>query len=469
MTNLKTVIGLEIHAELLTKTKIFCSCENSYDKTPNSNICPICTGQPGTLPSLNSEAKKLAIKAGLIFNSKINESSLFERKNYFYPDTPKSYQITQNAKPICECGGIELSNGHYIRINRIQLEEDAAKMTHETLNTFINFNRSGVPLIEIVTEPDLKAEEVGEFIQRIALMLKYAGISEAKMDKGSFRVDVNISISKDGQTGLRVEIKNLNSIKYINEAIKYEIKRQTSLLREGSAISQETRRFDEKRKITLPLRTKEEASDYRYFFDTNLPMVFVSNTELEELRKEIPMMPEERFKLYVIEYRLSENDARTIVSNKLISDFFDSVVILFKNYKLAANFILTEVLKHLKAMGLAQLPFTAKAFAKLLDMISNGLNRSNAKKILKIMFKTGKDPEEIAKEMKLISVYETPNLEKTREVVDQLIESNPELVDKYRNGKTNVLGHFMGKAMSEFTGDPKILAQEFTKKLKKIN
>lgn len=450
-----TVIGLEIHAELSTKTKVFCSCPSEFGGAPNTHICPVCTGQPGALPVLNGAAVEFAVRAGLAFGCSINMYSRFDRKNYFYPDLPKAYQISQLDLPLCLSGSLTLSTGTVVRINRIHLEEDAGKLFHDDYNgvSMADFNRCSVPLIEIVTEPDIKSsEEAAEFVTKIGLYLKYLGVCDAKMQEGSIRADVNVSLKPAGsdRLGERAEIKNMNTIKGIQRAIEYEIKRQSEILEGGGTISQETRRFDDALGTTSPMRSKENANDYRYFPEPDLPAVTFTEEDIERIKSEIPLLPHQRVEKYVNEFSLTEEDARVLTLEKYISDFYDETVKIYPEYRSVANLFLTEVMRRVKDTGEEEIPVSAKDFAIVCEMADKKtVSRNDAKTIIRIMFEEGGDPEKIAEENGFIVTIDHAAID---EYIKKLFSERADLVEDYKNGKTNVFGFFMGQATRALTG-----------------
>lgn len=450
-----TVIGLEIHAELSTKTKVFCTCSAEFGGSPNTHICPVCTGQPGALPIINHAAVEYAIRAGLAFGCEINRYSRFDRKNYFYPDLPKAYQISQLDLPLCINGRVELSTGTVVRINRIHLEEDAGKLIHDDYHgqSWADYNRCSVPLIEIVTEPDMKsAEEAAEFVSKIGLYLKYINVCDAKMQEGSIRADVNISLKEAGsdKLGDRAELKNLNSFRSIQRAIEYEQERQADILDDGGKVVQETRRFDDMTGTTSSLRSKENANDYRYFPEPDILAVTFTDEDIERAKSEIPLLPHQRVEKYVNEYKLTDEDARVITLEKYLSDFYDATVAVYPQYKSVANMFLTEIMRRVKDSDGEEIPFSAENFAKIVEMADkNTVNRNDAKTIIRIMFEEGGEPMEIAKKNNFIVVEDTAAI---AEVVDRLLEEKANLVEDYKNGKTNVFGFFMGQATRALQG-----------------
>lgn len=450
-----TVIGLEIHAELSTQTKVFCTCSAEFGGDPNTHICPVCTGQPGALPIINRAAVEYAVRAGLAFGCDINRYSRFDRKNYFYPDLPKAYQISQLDLPLCINGKVELSTGTTVRINRIHLEEDAGKLLHDDYHgqSWADYNRCSVPLIEIVTEPDMKSpEEAAEFVSKVGLYLKYLNVCDAKMQEGSIRADVNISIKEQGSDvlGERAEIKNLNSFRAIQRAIEYEVERQTEIVNGGGRVEQETRRFDDMTGTTSSMRSKENANDYRYFPEPDVLAITFTEDDIEGIRAEIPLLPHQRAEKYVNEYHLTEEDARVLTLEKYISDFYDETVSVYPEYKSVSNMLQTEILRRVKDSDSEEIPFSAADFAKTVEMADkNTVNRNDAKTIIRIMFEEGGDPTEIAKKNGFIVVED---MNAIAEVVNRLFEERPDLIEDYKNGKTNVFGFFMGQANRALKG-----------------
>ena len=466
------VIGLEIHAEMLTKSKVFCSCANEFGGAPNDRVCPRCSGMPGTLPIVNQNAVTLAARAGFALNCTVNNYSAFDRKNYFYPDLPKAYQITQFEFPICTDGHVKIGNRE-IRINRIHIEEDAGKLVHDDYEgiSMADYNRCGVPLIEIVTEPDFRTiEEVQTFVEDIALRLKYAGVCDARLEQGSLRVDVNISIMPDGSDtfGTRAEIKNLNSVKAIGRAIEYEISRQAEILDAGGKVIQETRRFNDNHGDTKALRSKEEAHDYRYFPEPDIPPVYLSDNDIETIKQSMPEMPADRIERYTKEYHLPEDDARLITADKAFSDFYDAAVKLNPDYKEISNLMLGALNRCLNESGKSALDiiFTPGDLAELAKMSSGSvISKNAAKDILAIMFADGGKPMDIAKERGMIMSNDTSELEK---VVDKVIAENADSVESYKAGNEKILGFLMGQVM-RFAGkgvNPKLAKDILTDKLK---
>lgn len=468
-------MGLEIHAELLTKSKVFCSCSAEFGGEPNTRCCPVCSGLPGTLPVLNRRAVEYIIKAGYVMNCDISRFTKWDRKNYFYPDLPKAYQISQMPRPVCLDGHVDIKvNGEdkTIRINRIHLEEDAGKLTHEDSVSLADYNRCGIPLIEIVTEPDFhSADEVVAFFEKIKLLLQYAGICDCKMEQGSIRCDVNISIAPEGseKLGTRTELKNLNSLKAIAKAIEVEIARQAEILDNSGEIVQETRRFNEAAMETLTMRSKEDAHDYRYFPDPDIPPIIFTEEELADIRATLPEMPEQRMTCYRIEYGISENDAMIIVSDKRVSDFFDEAVSGCKSPKNVASYLVGEFMRrvNLGEIDLDELKFSGKDFAKLVEYLySDKLSQNNAKLILGEMAQHGGSPESIADEQDLWIKEDTEQLSA---VIDEIIASNPKAAEQYRSGDQKVFGFFMGQANKALKGaaSPKAIQEQLIAKLRR--
>lgn len=478
MSSYIPVIGLEIHAELLTNSKVFCTCSAEFGGSQNSRCCPVCTGMPGTLPVINEKAVEYAVKAGFALGCDINKFSVFDRKNYFYPDLPKAYQISQLERPLCINGKvkIETSKGEkIIRINRIHLEEDAGKLVHDDFNavSLADYNRCGVPLIEIVTEPDISsAEEAKAFFEKVSLLLQYAGVCDCKMEQGSLRCDVNVSVMKpeDKEFGTRTECKNLNSLKSITRAIDYEIKRQSRLLDMGYKVVQETRRYNDNRGETTSMRSKEDAHDYRYFPEPDILQVNFTDEMLDNIKAQLPELPYKRVERYVNEYGLSDADAKILVNSKLVSDFFNDSVSAYNNPKSVSSFIIVELLRRVNSgeASMESLPFTAQEFAKLVEMAdTEKVSKNDAKKILRMMIDTGKDAETLAKENGMIIVND---MAKVGEVLDRVFAENAATVEQYKNGETKVFGFLMGQCSKSLRGvcTPKIIKEALEQKLSQV-
>ena len=471
------VIGLEVHAQLKTKTKIFCGCSTEFGKPPNANTCPVCTGMPGVLPVLNKQVVTFAIKAALATHCKINQESRFDRKNYFYPDLPKGYQISQYAVPIAEHGFLEIETETFsqkkIGITRIHMEEDAGKLIHDPARarSMVDLNRTGVPLIEIVSEPDIRtAQEAGAYLRKLHSILKYIDVCDGNMEQGNFRCDANISLRPRGQKefGTRAELKNLNSFKNVEKAISYEIERQAYVLEEGSQVIQETRLWDPSKNKTTSMRGKEEAHDYRYFPDPDLVPLIVDDKWIQEVEKGLPELPDEKHSRFTKEYKLKDYDAKVLTSSIELANFFEKTAAPLKNKKQAANWVMTTLLGMLNTKGItiSKSPVNAPAFSKLLQMIEDKkINATAAKTVFEEMVETLKDPESIVKEKGLEQVSDSSELEA---MVRDVIAENPDEAAAYKNGKTKLFGFFMGRIMKKTRGkaDPKIVTQLLKNNLK---
>ena len=479
----KVTIGLEIHAELKTNTKMFCSCKNDPDeKRPNFNICPVCSAQPGTLPVANEEAIKKVIKTGLALHCKIAENSKFDRKNYFYPDLPKGYQISQYDQPLCEGGYLEVE-GHKIRITRIHLEEDTGSLMHPEGADYslVNLNRAGVPLMELVTEPDITSgKEAREFAQELQMILKYLGVSDANMEKGQMRVEVNISISKNDKLGTKVEIKNLNSFKVVEKAVDFEIKRQEEILEAGEKIVQETRGWHDKKEITFSQREKEEAHDYRYFPEPDLPLMHFDKNYIKEVELGMPELPEEKRERFKKEFGLDEKSVEFFVVNKDLSEYFEKVVSEFEEWtteeekgeahkkvsKLVANYLISDVQGLLggKEFVEAEFKITPENLAEFVKMIYKGeISSKVAKMVVVDMFNTGSDPSEVVDNNNWRQMSDDSELEK---IIKEVMAKNPKAIEDYKAGKQNSLQFLAGQVMAVTRGTAKPdKVQELLKKL----
>ncbi len=473
----EVVMGLEVHAELSTKTKIFCSCPTKFGAEPNTQVCPICMAMPGTLPKLNEKVVEYAVKAGLATNCKISKDSKMDRKNYFYPDTPRAYQISQYDKPLCENGYIEIETSQgkkKIGITRIHIEDDAGKLDHDDLKggALVDLNRAGVPLIEIVSEPDFRSiEEVDAYLKKLKSILEYIEVSDCKMQEGSFRADVNTSIRKIGekQFGTRTEMKNMNSFRSITRALEYEINRQVEIIDNGGKIYQETLRWDEVSGKTFSMRDKEDAQDYRYFPEPDLVLIKLSDEYIENIKKSLPEMPESRKQRYLVDYKLSEKDAGIITSSKYLSDLFEKAGEICGNYKAVNNWIISDISRILNEteMDAIEIPFDASQLAKLVISIDKGtISSSIGKKVLVELFENPRDPENIIKEKGWIQISDEGAI---KEVVLKIIEANPQSVIDFKAGKDRALGFLVGQAMKETKGkaNPQMLNKMFLEELKK--
>jgi len=475
-------IGLEIHIELKTKTKMFCGCLNDPDeKHPNLNICPICLAHPGTLPTINKKAVEAVLKLGLTLNSKIPEISKFDRKNYFYPDLPKGYQISQYDKPLVVGGKL---NG--VKITRIHLEEDTGRLTHNDYNddndndknshshrqkssySLVDFNRAGIPLMELVTEPDIESgKEAVAFAKELQLILRYLEISDADMEKGQLRVEVNLSISKNSVLGTKVEIKNLNSFKAVEESIDYEIKRQSEILEKGEMVKQETRGWDDIKKRTVPQRTKEEAHDYRYFPEPDLPPLDLTKFNLEELKISVPELPVQKRARFEKEYGLLANQTEILIEDRGLAQYFEESAselrtkLPIPDYQLLLNYFSSDMrgLMNEQKITVKELNITPENFADLIVLLSKGeISSRLAKDILKEMFLTGLDPKQIIQQKGLTQISDDAIIER---IIEEITRENPKAVEDYKKGQKNALQFLIGQAMKKLKGraDPKILKE----------
>ena len=472
----EVIIGLEVHVELSTKTKIFCSCPTEFGGAPNTHICPICMAMPGTLPVLNEKVVEYAVKAGLATNCEISRNSKNDRKNYFYPDTPRAYQISQYDKPLCEHGYIEIeTNGDKkkIGITRIHIEDDAGKLNHDDFGgeTLVDLNRAGVPLIEIVSEPDLRnAEEVEKYMKKLKSILEYIEVSDCKMQEGSFRGDINVSVHKPGEPfGTRTEMKNMNSFRSIVRAIEYEVERQIDILEEGGKVEQESLRWDDVSGKTFSMRDKEDAEDYRYFPEPDLVAIKLSEEYIENIKNTLPELPESRKERYLKQYELSEKDVNIITASKYLSDLFESSIKECNNPKAVNNWIISDISRILneKEMEAIDIPFTGEQLGKLVILIDKGtISSSIGKKVLTELFETPKNPEDIIKEKGWIQISDEGAI---KEVVMKILEANPQSIADFKAGKDRALGFLVGQAMKETKGkaNPKMLNEMFLEELKK--
>ena len=472
----EVVIGLEVHAELSTKTKIFCSCPTEFGAAPNTHVCPICMAMPGTLPVLNEKVVEYAVKAGLATNCEISRDSKNDRKNYYYPDLPKSYQISQFDKPLCEHGYIEIETSEgkkKIRLLRIHIEEDAGKLNHDDFGggSLVDLNRAGVPLIEMVSEPDLRsAEEVEEYLKKLKSILEYIEVSDCKMQEGSLRADVNVSVHKPGTPfGTRTEMKNMNSFRSITRAIEYEIDRQIDVLEDGGKVEQETLRWDDVSGKTFSMRDKEDAQDYRYFPDPDLVAIKLSEEYIENIKKTLPELPESRKERYLKEYELSEKDANIITASKYLSDLFESAIKVCNNPKAVNNWFISDISRILNETETEPIaiPFDGNQLGKLVILIDKGtISSSIGKKVLTELFENPRDPEDIIKEKGWIQISDEGAI---KEVVSRILEANPQSIADYKAGKDRALGFLVGQAMKETKGkaNPKMLNEMFLAELNK--
>lgn len=465
MTKYITVIGLEVHAELKTKTKAFCSCSTAFGSTPNTHVCPVCLGMPGALPVLNKKVVDFAIKAGLALNCDIQKYNKFDRKNYFYPDLAKNYQISQFDKPICLGGHIDikLSNGEgkRIGITRIHMEEDAGKLNHSgaTINTSdssaVDYNRAGVPLIEIVSEPDMRsAEEARAYMENLKAILEYTDVCDCKMQEGSLRCDANISIMPEGakEFGTRAEIKNLNSFRALERAINYEVERQKEVIEDGGQVVQETRTWDEANGVTLSMRSKEEAHDYRYFPEPDLVPVQLDDAWIERIRETLPELPAQRQERLMKEHGLPEYDASQIVSSKAMAEYFDEAVKNAKDSKAVSNWMLGDVSAYMNNEGItiAEFKVTPAYLAELVNLIKDGVLSSKlAKKVFAEMVKEDEAPKALVKKLGLEQVSDEGAILK---LVEETLAENPQSVADYKAGKDKAIGFLVGQIMKKSRG-----------------
>lgn len=468
MQDYDIVIGLEVHAELKTKSKVFCSCKNQFGSLPNTNCCPVCVGLPGALPILNKKAVELVIKAGLTIDSEINDLAVFERKNYFYPDLAKAYQISQLVRPICIGGHIDLKKRR-VRINRIHLEEDAGKLVHSTqaIGTLIDYNRGGVPLMELVTEPDISsADEAVEFLTKLRQRYIFADVAECKMEQGGMRCDVNISVKPKGSNvlGERTEMKNLNSFKSVHRAITYEANRQIEILKNGGKITQETRKWDDNHGKSISMRKKETSQDYRYFPDPDLLAVEISREEVETIRKSLPMMPEQLKERYIKDYGLSEYEADIITKDRDTVNYYNKAITLYKNPKIVTNWLLTDILSKIKDEQDSQIKISPEDLAKILTLLGQAkISRTVAKDIFAKVWEEGADVDELAKTM-----GGSVDDESLKNIIKNIVENNQKAVDDYHTSDTpeKVFRWFVGQVMKETKG--KANAQTAEKIIKEL-
>ena len=460
MKQYETVIGLEVHVELATRTKIFCGCSTAFGGAPNTHTCPVCTGMPGSLPVLNKKVVEFALKAGLATNCHINQYCKFDRKNYFYPDNPQNYQISQLYLPICHDGWVEIQTSagkKKIRIHEMHMEEDAGKLIHDEWEdcSLVDYNRSGVPLIEIVSEPDMRsAEEVIAYLEKLRCTMQYLGVSDCKLQEGSMRADVNLSIRQVGSDtfGTRTEMKNLNSFKAIARAIEGERERQIELLEMGRPVVQETRRWDDNKESSHAMRSKEDAKDYRYFPDPDLPPIHISDQWIQDTKSQLPEFREEKQQRYQKEYGLPAYDAEILTESRHLADLFEETATLSGNPKKTANWFMGEVLRLVKEKGMEpeKVHFSAKHLADLLDMVEKKqVSAQNAKRVFEKVFDQDIDPVVYIEEKGLKIVEDTGLLKST---VTRILDENPEPLAQLLEGKDKVMGYFVGLIMKELKG-----------------
>ncbi|WP_288782008.1 Asp-tRNA(Asn)/Glu-tRNA(Gln) amidotransferase subunit GatB [uncultured Dialister sp.] len=478
----EAVIGLEVHTELQTKTKIFCSCRTSFGADPNTNVCPVCLGLPGVLPVLNKKVLEYAVRAGLALNCEISRFSKFDRKNYYYPDLPKNFQTSQFDLPICEHGYLDVEvegEKRRIRITRAHMEEDAGKLVHHGTSitdsdySLVDYNRTGTPLLEIVSEPDMRsAKEAVAYMEKMRAILQYVGISDCRMEEGSLRCDANVSVRPVGQKelGTKTEIKNINSFKGVERAIEYEAMRQAELLEDGGKVVQETRTWDEKEGVTKSMRTKEEANDYRYFPEPDLVPFTVSDEYIENIRKSLPELPDARKERYMKEFGLSSEDAVFMTNDKATADYFEAAVDAGADPKACVNWLMGEFASQLSTDGIeiAKAPVSAENLAVLLKLISKGtISGKIAKKVFATMWKEGGNPEEIVKTQGLVQISDTAELSK---LVDEVVGKNPKAVEDFKAGKKKAVGALVGQIMKATKGkaNPRVINELLNKKLQSL-
>ena len=456
----ETVIGLEVHVELATKTKIFCGCSTAFGGAPNTHTCPVCTGMPGSLPVLNRQVVEYALAVGLAPNCGINQYCKFDRKNYFYPDNPQNYQISQLYLPICHDGWVEIEGTFgkkKVGIHEIHMEEDAGKLIHDEWDdcSLVDYNRSGVPLIEIVSEPDMRsADEVIAYLEKLRLIIQYLGASDGKLQEGSMRADVNLSVREMGapEFGTRTEMKNLNSFKAIARAIEWERKRQIELLEEGKRVIQETRRWDDNKEASYAMRSKEDAHDYRYFPDPDLTPVVISDEWLDEVRKRQPELRTEKLLRYEQEFQIPRYDAEILTGSKPMADLFEATTAICKKPKEVSNWLMVEAMRLLKEqeMDPEEIKFSPENLAKLIQLVDNGtINRTVAKNVFEEIFTSDIDPEVYVEEKGLKVVNDEGALRKT---VEDIVAANPQSVEDYHNGKQKAMGFLVGQTMRAMGG-----------------
>lgn len=478
------VIGLEIHIQLMTKAKMFCHCSTDYiGKEPNTNTCPVCLGLPGSLPVLNKKVLEFAIRTAVAFNCKINQISRFHRKNYFYPDLPKAYQISQFDIPLGVNGYMEISlleskEKHRIGITRVHIEEDAGKLVHEgniasSSYSLVDYNRCGIPLAEIVTEPDFcSSEEARIFLVKLRSIVQHLGVCDGNMEEGSMRCDANISLrdAKTGALGTKVEIKNINSFKAVKKALQFEVDRQKRLLAEGEKIVQETRHWDESKNVTVSMRSKEEAHDYRYFPEPDLLPIKVDIKMIDKIRKSLPELPEARRERFIKNYQIPEYDAEILTSSKALGDYYEKTTSLYSSSKVLSNWIMGELMRYLneEKIEIDESPISPEKLVEMLKLIDKGvISGKMAKDVFEKMFKTGRDASQIVKESGITQITDENEL---FEVIDNVIKGNPKSVDDFNQGKEKALNFLVGQVMRSTKGraKPDFVFKAIKQRIKKI-
>ncbi|UCD77542.1 MAG: Asp-tRNA(Asn)/Glu-tRNA(Gln) amidotransferase subunit GatB [Desulfobacterales bacterium] len=469
------VIGLEVHAQLKTKTKIFCACSTSFGAPPNTHVCPVCLGMPGVLPVLNKKVVDYTLRMALATNCQISAESRFARKNYFYPDLPKGYQISQYELPIAQHGYVDIEmNGsrRRIGITRIHMEEDAGKLGHDPGRpvSMVDFNRTGVPLIEIVSEPDLRsAEEAGVYLRQLRSIVRYLGICDGNLEEGSFRCDANVSIRPEGseKLGTRTELKNLNSFRHVEKALQYEIDRQREVLVDGGQVVQETRLWDPEKNKTISMRGKEEAHDYRYFPDPDLLPLVIDDGWIESIKKSLPELPDQKKKRFMDHFELPAYDAELLTSDRELADYFENCVRIFPQPKTVSNWVMGSLLALLNAMDktIRESPVSAENLAGLLELVQAGvISGKIAKTVFDEMAQTGKAAQQVVEEKGLVQITDTDAID---DVISKVVTDNPKEVEAYKKGKTKLLGFFVGQVMKETRGkaNPKLVNEILKEKL----
>ncbi len=474
----EAVIGLEVHAQLLTDTKIFCGCSTKFGSAPNTNVCPVCLGQPGVLPVLNKKVVEYTVLMGLATNCTVNRKSIFARKHYFYPDLPKNYQISQYEEPICEYGHItiDLKDGtkKKIGITRIHMEEDAGKSIHDQdFDTLIDLNRTGTPLMEIVSEPDIRTpEEAYLYLTKLKQILTYLGICDGNMEEGSLRCDANISVRLKGETkfGTKTEVKNMNSFRNVERALAFEIERQIDLLEDGKEIIQQTLLWDADSNVAQPMRSKEEAHDYRYFPDPDLMPVVIEDKMLDEIKKQMPELPDAKKNRFIEKFALPSYDAEILTSSRELADYYEKILTVTSDYKSASNWVMTEVLKVVneEKIDITDFPVSPENLGKLIELINNKtISGKIAKDVFTEMLKSNRDPETIVKEKNLVQITDSSEIES---IVEKILSNNQKQVEEFLSGKEKVLGFLVGQIMRETKGkaNPQIVNDILRDKLSSL-
>jgi aspartyl-tRNA(Asn)/glutamyl-tRNA(Gln) amidotransferase subunit B len=471
----EAVIGLEVHAQMLTDSKMFCGCSTKFGSEPNSQTCPVCIGMPGVLPVINKRALEFAIKTGFAMNCKISSYSRFARKNYFYPDLPKGYQISQYELPICEAGFIEIvvdGEAKKIGITRIHMEEDAGKNIHEGGGnySFVDLNRAGVPLMEIVSEPDIRSpKEAVEYMKKLRTILRYLGVCDGNMEQGSLRCDANVSVRPVGQKefGIRTEVKNINSFKFVEKALEYEIKRQIKVAEDGGKVIQETRLWDSNKGITESMRGKEEAHDYRYFPEPDLVPIAVGQEWIDEIKSTLPELPDEKRHRFISQYSLPEYDAELLISERSIADWYEAAVAAGGHPKTVSNWVMVELMRLLNEDNkpIEECPLKPEQLAGMLKLMDNGtISGKIAKTVFEEMYRSGKDADLVVKEKGLVQISDAEEIEKA---IDEILAKSQKEIERYKAGEEKLLGFFVGQVMKITKGkaNPQIVNELLKKKL----